>query len=75
MTKNELLQYMKDRNPYPSDLFGEAKMQDFAAAASALDKAGIKPSWIFAAWGRKTWDHCIEDIAYLLEDYEMVSED
>ena len=66
------IDYVRKRNPYPSDVFTEPSEEEWKSAAKILTEHGISPDRIFAKWGRMVWNNCINNLeSFLLPDKEI----
>lgn len=57
-----ILKSIKSKNPYPDDIFLPMMPDDWKKVIQVLQNAQITPDKVFANWGRRVWDDCINSI-------------
>jgi len=62
------LKYCQQMSPYPEDIFTPPTAEEKKLATKVLLENGIIPDRIFADFGRKVWNNCINDLIDTLED-------
>jgi hypothetical protein len=67
MTIEEIIRYLEENNPYPSDVFTEPSLEDWKKAWKLISDNGIVPDKIAGKWGRMVWNNCIAAIKNLIE--------
>ena len=67
MTLKEIIECAKRNNPYPDDIFIPPNNKELEKVAKLLKDNGIIPDRIFAYWGRKVWNNCVD----YLEQFEL----
>ncbi len=67
MDLKNLINHVKDANPYPTDIFPEPSDTDWKGLGEFLLSHGRNPDRIFAKWGRMVWNNCIDCIESYIE--------
>ena len=55
----EIVQEIKEKNPYPIDIFPEPTDEEWNDIGKFLAEHGRSPERIFAKWGRMVWEGCV----------------
>jgi hypothetical protein len=61
----QIIKEIKEKNPYPSNVFLEPTDEEWKEIGKFLAENGKNPDRIFAKFGRIVWENCVN----ALEDY------
>lgn len=61
MKTKTIINILKEKNPYPANIFIEPTEKQWKKASQVLRKNKIVPDAIFGSWGRRVWNLCIEE--------------
>ena len=64
----QLIDRVRENNPYPVDVFPEPSDEDWKGIGEFLLAHGKNPDRIFAKWGRQVWENCLLNLEDLMPD-------
>jgi len=64
----KIIKELKERNPYPEDIFLEKKQEDWAEFHTALRKRHLAPDGFMGSFGRKVWNNCILELEKIMRE-------
>lgn len=67
MTQPEIIQNLKDNNPYPEKLFPQPSDKNYEDMRLAFLAANMSPDAFFGTLGRKVWNNCVDELTKLNE--------
>ena len=68
MEKEEnIIQELRNKNPYPEDIFIETPQMDKQKINKYCKDNGISIDGYNGSWGRKVWNNCIDNLKQLKE--------
>ena len=68
MTIKEIVKYLEENKPYPSDVSTEPTDEEWKSVVPLLMANRIVPDRIFAKWGRMVWNNCVNQMKELIEE-------
>jgi regulator of replication initiation timing len=63
----KVIENAKNNNPYPVDIFPELTKEEVSKLREVFKEKGINQARLYASWGRRVWDDCLQEIESLLE--------
>ena len=63
----KVIEKAKNNNPYPTDIFPELSKEEVSKLREVFKEKGISQIRLYASWGRKVWDDCLQEIESFLE--------
>lgn len=75
----ELIEGVRQANPYPADIFIEPTPEAYDRFNAQLEEAGLSPDAYNGSWGRRVWASCCAKILgaveVLVEEQEEAEDD